>query len=140
MSMAASSSAGAVSRINVPTRVHLPSGNVASALKIQNVRLDSSAAAAPAPSAILRFDVVNESSNRVTDFVLEISILEKPRATGAPIRPRVLVRPFTIQGAVVLESGYTMNYEMVLRNLSSDCSCRVIVEVLSARPVTNSGV
>jgi hypothetical protein len=43
------------------------------------------------------------------------------------------VGPFTIRGEVVLEAGYSLNYEMLLRSFSSDCYCMPNVEVVSVR-------
>jgi len=45
---------------------------------------------------------------------------------------KTLVRPFKIRGNVVLQAGYTINYEMLLRNLSSDCRYIATVDVVSA--------
>jgi hypothetical protein len=83
----------------------------------------------------VEFELVNESANRLTDVVLQLSVVEKQQAAGGLPRPRVLVAPFTIRGAVVLESGYRIDYEVLLRNLSADCACVATVEALSARSV-----
>jgi hypothetical protein len=109
----------------------------ASSLKIEHVRLEPPPSTEPLPSTLLKFDVLNESSGRLTDLVLEVSIVET--IADSSLRPRVLVGPFTIQGDVVLESGYTINYEMLLRNFSSVCDCLATVEAVSARSVPDSG-
>jgi len=69
---------------------------------------------------------------------LEISITEKPAFEPVLAPSRMLVRPFTIRGNVVLESGYTINYEMLLRHFSSDCNCLANVGVLSVRSLPDS--
>ena len=59
----------------------------------------------------------------MTDVLLEVSILEQ-LPPGEPLRSRrVLAGPFFVRGTAVLQPGYTINYEMLLHNLSSDCSC-----------------
>ncbi|MET0214023.1 MAG: hypothetical protein ABW292_13515 [Vicinamibacterales bacterium] len=60
---------------------------------------------------------------------MEISILETPALTE--VADRTLVRPFKIRGHVVLQAGYTVNYEMLLRNLSPDCRCIANVDIVS---------
>jgi hypothetical protein len=124
---------------NLPTRFDLRAGVEASSLKIEHVRLEPPPSTESLPSTLLKFDVLNESSGRLTDLVLEVSIVEKPTLADSSLRPRVLVGPFTIQGDVILESGYTINYEMLLRNFSSDCYCLATVEAVSARSVPDSG-
>jgi hypothetical protein len=41
----------------------------------------------------------------------------------------------SVVGYATIEAGYTLNYEMLLRNLSPDCSCVADVSITSARPV-----
>jgi hypothetical protein len=110
----------------------------ASTLRIKNVRLESAPPSAANPSALLKFDMVNEGSLRLTDVLLEIALVERklPDTEGAP---RVIVGPFTIRGNVTIDSGYTVNYEMLLRNFSVDCGCVANVFVLSARAMADSG-
>ena len=109
----------------------------AAPLRVENVRLEAALRTEATPSTLLKFDVFNASPKRLTDFVLEISITEKPfdRVLGPG---RMLVRPFKIRGNVVLESGYTINYEMLLRHLSSECDCVANVDVLSVRSLPDS--
>jgi hypothetical protein len=68
---------------------------------------------------------------------LEISILEKPALNEQS--GKALVRPFKIRGNVVLQAGYTVNYEMLLRNLSSDCRCIATVDVVSVQWLPEAG-
>jgi hypothetical protein len=82
------------------------------------------------PGTVLKFDLLNASVNRLADPVLQISIVEKTEPSALR---RILVGPFTIRGEVVLEVGYSVNYEMLLRNFSSDCHCVPNVEVVSVR-------
>lgn len=131
--LAATSSIGATSDRNLPIRIDLRPSNAVSSLKVENVRLESPPPTGPLQSAVLKFELVNESVNRLTDVVLQLSVVEKQQAAGGLPRPRVLVAPFTIRGAVVLESGYRIDYEVLLRNLSADCACVATVEAMSAR-------
>jgi len=73
----------------------------------------------------------------LTDLILEISILEKPALNE--LSGKALVRPFTIRGNVVLQAGYTVNYEMLLQNLSSDCKCIANVDVVSVHWLPEAG-
>jgi hypothetical protein len=116
---------GTVSIPDDPKRVN-PAARL---LRVDNVRLEAPAHAEASPSTLLKFDVFNGASAPLTDLVLEISILEKPALTE--LSGRALVRPFKIRGNVVLQAGYTVNYEMLLRNLSSDCRCIATVDVVS---------
>jgi hypothetical protein len=124
---------------NFPRRFDLRASAEASSLKIEHVRLEPPPPTEALPSSVLKFDVLNESSSRLTDLLLEVSIVEQPPLADSPRRRRVLVGPFTIQADVVLESGYTINYEMLLRNFSSDCDCLATVEAVSARSIPDSG-
>jgi hypothetical protein len=87
---------------------------------------------------VLKFDVFNGSPKRQTDWLLEISITDKLVVDPIPAPRRVLVRPFKIRGNFVLESGYTINYEMLLRHLSTDCDCVATVDVVSVRALPDS--
>jgi hypothetical protein len=106
-------------------------------LTVENVRLEAPVHAEASPSTLLKFDVFNGASTPVTDLVLEISILEKPALTG--LSGRAVVRPFKIRGSVVLQAGYTLNFEMLLRNLASDCSCIANVDVVSVQSLPATG-
>ena len=106
-------------------------------LRVENVRLEAAPPIETEPATLVKFDLVNVSSQRLTDLVLEISVMEKPAPD--PLTPRqTLVHPFQIRGNAILESGYTIAYEMQLRHFASDCNCVANVEVLSFRPLPDS--
>jgi hypothetical protein len=107
-------------------------------LRVDNVRLEAAPVTDAVPSAILKFDVVNASPKRQTDLLLEISITEAPAPDPVLAPGRVLVHPFKIRGNFVVEAGYTINYQMLLRNLSADCDCVAHVVVLSVRALPDS--
>lgn len=111
----------------------------ASTLRIENVRLERSPADAPAPSALLKFDMVNEGTLRLRDILIEIAIFEKAQTLTGGLKPRLIVRPFTIKGHVTIEPSYTVNFEMLLRNVSSECPCEADVSVVFADAVPISG-
>jgi hypothetical protein len=123
---------------NIPKAVVLPPVNPVPTLRIMNVRLEAPPADAPTPSAVLKFDMLNDGGSKVTDIVIQIAMLERPRGEHEPSSRRFVVNPFMIRGSVTLEAGYTMNYEMLLRNLSANCACVPNVVVISARPVAPS--
>jgi len=99
-------------------------------LRVQRVRLEPAPPISASPGTVLKFDLFNASVNRLADPLVQIAIVEN--AEPFAIR-RILVGPFTIRGEVVLEAGYILNYEMLLRNFSSDCHCVPNVEVVSVR-------
>ena len=69
----------------------------------------------------------------MTDVDIEVTISERvPRIDGIN-EMRLLVGPFTIRGHVTIEAGYTFNYNLLLRNLSTECRCVANVNVVSAR-------
>jgi hypothetical protein len=113
--------------------VDLPLGNqqTTSALRISEVRLDLSPHSESEPSSILRFNLENDGIGRLSDVTLRIAIFE--RATKAALIPRAIVRPFSVRTEATLEPGYSIEYEMLFRNLAADCDCVPKVEVLSAR-------
>jgi hypothetical protein len=105
-------------------------------LAIHRVRLEPSATEA-SPAAVLRFDATNEGSDRLTDIVLEGAIEAKPDSSDEPRSRRLIAGPFTIQVAAILEAGYTIEYEVLLRNLSLECRCIPTVRVVSVRSLTS---
>ena len=59
-----------------------------------------------------------------------------PAVLGAvddPALTRAVLKPFTLRTEATLEPGYSVDYEMRLRNLSARCQCVPKVEVVSAR-------
>ena len=120
-------------------RINLKVATPTSSLRVEHVRLEPAPPTNRVPATALKFDLSNISSNRLTDVLLEIVIVEKSVPDNAVVSRRVLVGPFTVRADVVLESGYTMNYVMVLRNFSSDCSCTANVDVLSVHSLPKSG-
>jgi hypothetical protein len=105
--------------------------------QIENLRLDDAPDDAPQPSVVLKFDVFNNSSARLTDVILKVSFLEKPLSEGLTIPARVLVGPVTVRVGEILQSGFTLSYEILFRNLSAECDCLPRVEILSARSLSN---
>ena len=106
---------------------HLP-------LKVLNIRLDR---ADLDPFTTLRFEVLNDGVTRLTDVILNVSIVEKSKPVQS-VPQREPVATYTIRGReVVLQPGYLLNYEMRLRNFPSDCDCQAVVEVESVRSLAD---
>ena len=103
------------------------------ALRVERVRLEAAAGPDAEPAAALKFDLVNTTQQRLTEVVVEISIADKPLPEPAPATTRMLVRPFRLQGDVVLEPGYSVGFNVLLRRLSADCECAASVRVVSFR-------
>jgi hypothetical protein len=104
---------------------------------VENVRLEPAPLTKGSPSAILKFDVVNDTDTRLTDFSMRVSFVEKPLSDDAESPPRILVGPVTFTAREVLDGGYILSYEMLFRNLSPECECQPSVQLLSTRQLTD---
>lgn len=109
------------------------SGKQLTALTVEKVRLEAAASIDAEPAATLRFDLFNSTPQRLTEIVVEISVTAGSPSEPGPATSRMLVRPFRIQGDVVLEPGYSVGFEVLLRRLSADCECAAKVRVVSVR-------
>jgi hypothetical protein len=120
--------------------VKLPSTADVFHLRVKNVRLEPGRAADAPSSTTLKFDMFNEDSRSLTDIVLEVSIVKSPQSDDPAGAPQVLVRPFTVREKIVLQPGFSMTYEVRLRNISGDClACTARVEVVSVRSLDDGG-
>jgi hypothetical protein len=117
--------------IATPLSVTAPTAR--SPLKIEHVRFEPGPLTETAPSTTVKLDMVNESAHGLTDLVVRLWIEEAVPPNSSIVPRRTLAGPYTLRGKVVLEPGHTINYEMLLRNLSPDCACVVKVDVLSVR-------
>ncbi len=102
-------------------------------LQIENLLLDNPPSEVAQPAALLKFDVLNETSLRLTDILVRVSFLEDQGLDAAGVPARVLVGPVTVRVKAVLQAQSVVSYEMLFRNLSSDCDCSPSVVILSAR-------
>ncbi len=107
-------------------------------LRIANLRIEDAPPGERKPSAVLKFQALNAGSSQLVDIVLELSIVEQPEADHPIARTRLLAGPFTFRGKAVLEPGYMTEYELLLRNFSSDCRCVPKIEVVSLRALPRS--
>lgn len=109
------------------------------AVKVQNIRLVPASDDDKLPFATLAFDMLNDGTTRVTNIVLAISVTESRPSEQVEPSEHVVVGPFTIREKVVLQPGYSMEYELRLRNLAAtNCSCKGRVEVVSVETVPES--
>jgi len=86
------------------------------------------------PTAMLKFDVYNEVDLSIAGVVVSVSVLGESSGLTPEVRP-VLVRPFKIRVSQVLQPGYSVHYELRMKNISADCDCLPRVEVVEARIV-----
>jgi hypothetical protein len=101
-------------------------------LQIDNVRFE--AGSHPDESAVLlKFDVSNTSPRTLTRPLLEITIFEKTSAAVLPKLRRALAGPFLLRAETVLEPGFIMTCELLLRNLTAPCRCDAEVTLVSVR-------
>jgi len=97
---------------------------------VEDIRFEIPPADAPQPSSLLKFAVVNDRSESVSDLVISISIRETP--DGESGTGRSPIGPFTLNGHATIEAGYSVDYALLLRNLDAGC-CQAEVKVVSAR-------
>jgi hypothetical protein len=103
------------------------------ALRVSGIHLEPPSISEREPASVLRFKLENDGIVQVTDVILTIAVFEKQAQPTAA--PKMIVRPFNLRTATTVEPGYSVEYEMLFRNLSNDCNCAPHVEVLSARAV-----
>jgi len=104
------------------------------ALRVRNIRLVPADPIGDVPSLNVKFEVRNESTAPLTEIVVEVRVVDRLSADGSDQDPPATIAgPFTIRGRAILDPGFSMNYEMRLRNLTPDCGCRANVSVNSAR-------
>jgi hypothetical protein len=96
-----------------------------------HIRLEQAPPIKGRPSVNLKFDAFNDSVDDLTDIVLKVSIVQRSHSAT---NPEVIGGPYIIRGSVLLRPGYSMGYEMRLRNLTTQCDCVASVRVVSARP------
>jgi hypothetical protein len=103
------------------------------AVFIRNIRFKAAPPVNGSPAARVTFEIHNESQHSLADIVLAVSLVE-PRSRNDPKAERAIVAgPLTIQSKAVLLPGYSFDYDVTLRNISSDCRCVPAVRVVQAR-------
>lgn len=125
----------AVGIVTKPTEGRLTDPGKRLPVVVRNAKLERST---PADSVKLTFDLFNESETPVSDIVLSVSVLGAPRDDAPGIRVEV-IRPFAILLKTVVLAGYSIHYELRLRNLSSECDCVSTIKVLEARIAPDVG-
>jgi hypothetical protein len=105
-----------------------------SAVRAGRARLESPDRPEGEPAAMLKFDVTNDGIVAVRDVVVRIGIYEKQPDAAASV-PRAVVRPVDIRTHATIQPGFTLEYEMLFRNLAADCDCIPKVTIVSARTV-----
>lgn len=111
-------------------RTTTPVGRATTPLVIRNIHLDQAQPVDDSPAATLSFDVHNEGDSTMQDIVLGVSIREHTDGRAEPDGDRV--KPFKILSHEVLQSGYSLHFELLLRNLSVECDCVPAVDVVDA--------
>lgn len=111
-------------------------GSQRDAVAVRNVKLEPAPPIDQSPSARVTFDLYNDGPDAVGDIVLALSLIEPPQRSDAKAPRVVIAGPVTIRSETVLLPGYSLAYEITLRNLSADCQCVPVVDVIGARPVS----
>jgi hypothetical protein len=107
-------------------------------LRVLKIRLDQGDRTHPEPRSTVSFEVLNDGPTELTDVVLRIFIEEVTTLSQPDSHPEPLAK-YTIRGSdVVIQPGYSLKYELRLRNLPSECDCRAVVEVESVRALTTT--
>lgn len=99
-------------------------------IAVRHIRLEAATPVDGSPSVVLKFDVHNEGSANVTDIVLSVSLRKSDSAE--PVEP-ARVQPFTIKLRNVVLAGYSVDYEIRLRNVSLEAANSPVIEVVDAR-------
>jgi hypothetical protein len=104
-----------------------------SVISIQSVRLELALASGSVPTAFLKFKMHNQGSQSVAGIVLRVSLVSRQDHADTDGTQTIVAGPFTIRAKRVLRPGYTIEFDLGLRNIGSDCACIPNVEVVAAR-------
>jgi hypothetical protein len=99
---------------------------------VRHVRLSPALPIGDLPSAVMRFDVQNRGSREVMDIDVKVVLVAASLDDRAPRSPMVLAGPFTVRTRRALMPGERFDYEIRLRNLTSECDCLAKVDVIGA--------
>jgi hypothetical protein len=102
------------------------------ALSIRNIRLEPAPPIDRFPSARVKFELHNDGSDSLTDIMLRLSLIERSR-NHPNTQPTIVAGPVTIRSKAVLSPGYSLAFEITLRNVSADCRCVPTIDVVDAR-------
>ena len=121
-------------------RVHLPRSQVSKPLKpevavvaIRRVHLGAAPPIDGSPIARVTFEIHNTGKHGLMDIVLTVSLLEPPPLNDPDAERAVVAGPLTIRSKSLLLPGYSLGYNITLRNISSECRCVPVVNVIQAR-------
>jgi hypothetical protein len=79
------------------------------------------------------FDVNNHGRRQVTDIDVEVILVATSSEDRTLTSPPVLAGPITVRTRRALMPGERFDYEIRLRNVTSDCECLPKVNVVAAR-------
>jgi hypothetical protein len=102
---------------------------VADSVRVGNIRFEAPPPTVAQPAVLLKFEIVNDGLEPLTDPLIRISVTEKELADRVT-PPRVIVQPFFVRGTPVIAPGYSIDYQMLMENLSVDCGCVANVTVV----------
>jgi hypothetical protein len=106
-------------------------------LRVHRIRLEAGPAAAPSPSSTLKFEMLNDGASRLRNIVVEVSVVKRVREVEPKLPAEVVVRPFIVRENVVLQPGYSIEYEVRFQNLAPDCDCVPRVDVVSVEALAD---
>jgi hypothetical protein len=115
-----------------PSRDAKPRNPALAFVIVRHVRLIAAPPIEDLPSALMRFDVQNQGVRPVLDVDVRLILLATSSQNQVPVSPQVLAGPFTIRTKRLLMPGERFDYEIRLRNLTSDCDCLAKVDVVEA--------
>ena len=101
----------------------------ADSIHVTNVRFEAPPGTVSYPSVLLKFEVVNNGLEPLTDPLIRISVIEKVASEDVTL-PRILVQPFLVTGTPLIAPGYSVDYQMLMQNLTVDCGCVARVTVI----------
>ena len=104
-------------------------------LTVANVEVERGPFIDLSPTTDVSFQLTNRAATPLRDVVLEIAMVSETDSneTGTAL---VLAGPVVVRSSYELQPGFTMMYEMRLKNFSIECECHPVVKVASAIAVT----
>lgn len=126
-----------VASCSVASAKHVPGRDD---VTIRHIRFEAAPPFENSPSVILRFDMRNDSAAGVTGIVVSVSLFGSADRTleTSPL----LQQPLRMRVNAPLPAGYSLDYEIRLKNLSLESACmsEVVVVADAVSPSKSSSV
>jgi hypothetical protein len=105
----------------------------AATVHIRNVRLELVATVPTGSSASLKFTMRNQGSRSVSDVALRVSVAGTDVEMDSDPSLAIVAGPYVIRSKSVLLPGYSVDFDVGLGSIGSECACIGKVEIIAAR-------